>query len=120
MVPGVVDTGATISVISENAAKSIGAQLVRDAVSLDGVYHAIAIVEIRVDATGCGWRRWPVVVSNGLAARAGPDASMIVGHDYLQQWRGRLVFGPMPADHDFECRPKSGARKRRKLTVAPD
>ena len=100
----IIDTDASCSVIPAHTARIIGAPLDREAAWVNGVDgYDTALVELKLESPGCHWEPRSVVVSDEVAALTGPDAQMILGHDYLERMGARLTFGrgaPCPT-----CRP---------------
>lgn len=110
-VDALIDTGATITIISRTLAKLAGAQIVSGSQILHGRSHDGALLAVKLDAPGCGQSTLFVVVDDRAAATAGPRAFMLIGHDYLQNNHARIDYG----DTDLvRCPPRRGTGRRRK------
>lgn len=83
-VDAIVDTGATVTIVSRAIAELAGAEIVPGLQILHGRPRAATWIAIRLDVPGCRRSKQLVVVDDRVAASAGPRAFMILGHDYLR------------------------------------
>jgi hypothetical protein len=90
-VEAIVDTGATASVITQAIADLAGAEVIPGLRTYQGRSCNGALMVLRL--AGCKPSYHMVVVDDRLAASAGPQAFMILGHDYLQDNRARIDYG---------------------------
>lgn len=118
-VPALVDSGSTKTVIGRQLADALGVKVERQAVTLETSGRRLkhfdaAALELLLGVKGCPPVRTNVVVDDGLAAKAGPRAEMILGTDYMQQGRIAILFGPREKDHVVACvrRGRNGRRSR--------
>lgn len=86
-----VDTGATVSVVSQALAEKLGATVLPGQFSLDAARYAGSTFEMQLVARGCRPVRKQIVVDDGLAAKAAPKAQMILGTDHMQPRSGGVI-----------------------------
>lgn len=91
-VTALIDTGATVTIISRTLAELAGAQIVPGVQILHGRPRDAALMAVKLAAPGCGRSTLLVVVDDRRAATAGPRAFMILGHDYLRKNHTRIDF----------------------------
>ncbi len=117
-----LDTGATVSVINEETAKTLGGHITVGGDTLEGKDYRTMHVSLNVEAIDCKYTKRHVVVSDELTARIGNSkATMILGSDYMQ--RNRLTIGlSLEADDEFVgCRvdePLKPKKPRKKVTTS--
>ena len=115
-VDALIDTGATVTIISRTLAELAGAEIVPDLQILHGRPHDGALLAIKLASPGCGRSEHLVVVDDRRAATAGPHAFMILGSDYLQDHCVRIDYANGIL---VSCPPRQVASKRRR-NVARD
>lgn len=103
-VRGLLDTGATSSVIGRELAEAVGGQVEADMDYCDGHYVDTMAAEIQVNEVDCPPKRRHVIVSDRLAAKAKPGAEMIIGSDYMQRTRMAIMLSTDPQDEFVGCR----------------
>ena len=110
-VDALVDTGATVTIISRTLAELAGAEIVSDLQILHGRPRDGALMAIKLAAPGCSRSVHLVVVDDRRAETAGPRAFMILGNDYLQNNRARIDYA---TNGNFvRCPPRKATPKRR-------
>jgi predicted aspartyl protease len=91
-VDALIDTGATITIISRTIAELAGAVIVSDLQILHGRSQDGALMAIKLASPGCRRSTHLVVVDDRSAATAGPRAFMILGHDYLRKNHAQIDY----------------------------
>lgn len=91
-VDAIVDTGATVTVVSRSLAELAGAEIVPGVQILHGRPRDAAWMVIRLNVPGCRRSKQLVVVDDRVAASAGPRAFMILGHDYLRSNNAQISY----------------------------
>jgi hypothetical protein len=91
-VRALVDTGATVTIVSNAIAKLAGAEIIPGGQFLHGRTQKAAWMTIQLDAPGCTRSKHLVVVNDRVAATAAPRASMLLGHDYLHKHEARIDY----------------------------
>jgi len=89
-VEALVDTGATVTIVSNAIAKLAGAEIIPGGQFLHGRPQKAAWMIIQLD--GCTRSKHLVVVNDRVAATAAPRASMLLGHDYLHKHEARIDY----------------------------
>jgi hypothetical protein len=112
-VKALVDTGATLTILSSRVVEYLQARTVPLFAYLDGIAYTSASVGVIVDAKGCKAVPLMVVVDDQLASKAGQGADMILGHDYQQNQRMVLSLDNMQERQTARCRPPSKAKSKR-------
>ena len=112
-VDALIDTGATVTIVSRTLAELTGAEILPGIQILHGRPRDAAWMSLRLIAAGCGWSKHLVVVDDRLAASAGPRAFMILGHDYLRDHHAQIDYGNGTS---VRCPPRrpAGSKLRRR------
>lgn len=114
LVPAIVDSGATLTVTSEDVAARLGLEQAEWWPPVEGVRRATYGAHLQLGARGCKSIFRAVVADDALMQRAGRGVGMILGQNYLQQARARLEFGPGPGEDVAWCgRGKPRSRRER-------
>jgi hypothetical protein len=95
---GLLDTGASQTVISPELATRLGAKIIPQGTQIEGKLVDEAVLDLRVAGDGgtCGRIRLTVVVDAYCCAKAPPDDDIIVGHDDMQKVRLGILLHPDP------------------------
>jgi len=124
-----VDTGASISIISKELALACGALELPAVAMLEGKMRRGAMLALRPAEPRCAYVALAVVVDDALLERA--RVAMILGHDYLQKQRVAIYMheeegkrgivggvsrrkprGGSPASRGTPTPPRTAARRR--------
>lgn len=120
VVPALLDSDASKTVIGRDLARALGAKVARRAESMETAAGRLRAfdatttpIQVSLVVTGCPpVMRVGLVVDDELAAKAAPTGEMILGTDYMQQARVALLFGPKDADHLVVCSRRRAGRTR--------
>jgi hypothetical protein len=110
-VDALIDTGATVTIISRAIAQLVGAEVVPGIIRRwKGRPCAGAMITVQLIESGCGPSTHLVAVDDRLAATAAPYAFMILGQDYLK--RNRTQTGYQGQKDSVRCPPRARRSKR--------
>ena len=110
----IVDTGASISIISRKLARELRGVSLPALAVIEGKMRRGAMVAMRPARAGCKLVAVAVVVDDELVARAGEGAAMIFGHDYMQKQRVAVYMHEDLARRGIAC----GSRGPRKAAAS--
>lgn len=106
-----MDSGASISVISEEMAEEMGVDVFAGRARLGGRSYKRARLYITLEGEDCSEQRIDAVVSTRIARKAGPKAQMILGHDYFQKANTIIAYTKDPR-HLVSCLSYSKKKRR--------
>lgn len=114
-----VDTGASRSVIPRSVMERLGVVRQSRPAFLERRRFPVYLLPFHLEAPGCEVHPALAVGDDALAARAGPDAEMIVGHDHLQRVNANLQFSPREGEDKMHCVPGRRPRLSGKSSPRP-
>jgi predicted aspartyl protease len=106
-----VDTGATKTVVPRRLLEELGTDFSAEYSYHEGVRMPLVELTIRLYGRGCEDRVIFAIVSDELAAKAGPEADILLGHDYLQAASAIVRYNLRP--HQISCAKQTRKHRRR-------
>ena len=103
-VRALVDSGSQRTVIPQVLADVLDGHVLRTFDKVEGALRDVMATWMTLKAPDCDWRGIHAVISDELAGRAGPEADIILGQDYLQRSRAAILLSHRRDDEGVACR----------------